>query len=112
MIVLDCSNDAFDADMNVDGNKPESVVNLTGNKNGVLAAAWVCFAIGASWLWSLVTGQVEIQPNFEQFCAILQLGGKILKFMSALNLHLTHFILCLFSCLLVAVRTYSKLILH
>ena len=56
--MLFCSNDAFDADMNVDGNKPESVVNLTGNRNGVLAAAWGCFAVGASWLWSLVTGQV------------------------------------------------------
>lgn len=54
---LNLSNDAFDADMNVDGNKPESVVNLTGNRNGVLAAAWACFAVGGTWLWSLVTGQ-------------------------------------------------------
>lgn len=53
---LNLSNDAFDADMNIDGNKPESVVNLTGNRNAVLATAWVCFAAGVSWLWSLVTG--------------------------------------------------------
>ncbi len=44
--LLVCSNDAFDADMNIDGNKPESVVNLTGNRNGVLATAWACFAVG------------------------------------------------------------------
>jgi len=54
-----CSNDAFDADMNIDGNKPESVVNLTGNRNGVLATAWACFAVGVAWLWSLVTGPVR-----------------------------------------------------
>ena len=54
-----CSNDAFDADMNIDGNKPESVVNLTGNRNGVLATAWVCFAVGVAWLWALVTGPVS-----------------------------------------------------
>lgn len=53
---LNLSNDAFDADMNIDGNKPESVVNLTGNRNGVLATAWACFAVGVVWLWSLVTG--------------------------------------------------------
>ena len=59
-ILLVCSNDAFDADMNIDGNKPESVVNLTGNRNGVLATAWACFAVGVAWLWSLVTGPVRI----------------------------------------------------
>ncbi|DBA80500.1 TPA: hypothetical protein ACH3X1_007771 [Trebouxia sp. C0004] len=53
---LNLSNDAFDADMNIDGNKPESVVNLTGNRNGVLATAWACFTVGVAWLWSLVTG--------------------------------------------------------
>ena len=58
-ILLVCSNDAFDADMNIDGNKPESVVNLTGNRNGVLATAWACFAVGVAWLWSLVTGPVR-----------------------------------------------------
>lgn len=48
--------------MNIDGNKPESVVNLTGNRNAVLATAWVCFAAGVSWLWSLVTGPVRDLP--------------------------------------------------
>lgn len=57
---MNCSNDAFDADMNVDGNKPESVVNLTGNRNGVLAAAFASFAVGVAWLWSLVTGPVSM----------------------------------------------------
>lgn len=54
-----CSNDAFDADMNTDGNKPESVVNLTGSRNGVLATAFACFFVGLLWLWSLVTGPVS-----------------------------------------------------
>ena len=46
--------------MNVDGNKPESVVNLTGNRNAVLVAAWACFAVGVSWLWRLTTGWVRM----------------------------------------------------
>lgn len=54
-----CSNDAFDADMNVDGNKPESVVNLTGNRNAVMIAAWSCFAVGVASLWRLTTGWVR-----------------------------------------------------
>lgn len=62
-LCMNCSNDAFDADMNVDGNKPESVVNLTGNRNGVLAAAFASFAVGIVWLWSLVTGPVSMQPH-------------------------------------------------
>ena len=62
-LFIHCSNDAFDADMNTDGNKPESVVNLTGNRNGVLAAAFACFAVGVTWLWSLVTGTVRIVWN-------------------------------------------------
>lgn len=36
---LDCSNDAFDAEMGVDAAKPESVVNLTGDRVAVLWAA-------------------------------------------------------------------------
>ena len=54
-----CSNDAFDADMNVDGNKPESVVNLTGNRNAVMIAAWSCFVVGTASLWRLTTGWVR-----------------------------------------------------
>ena len=46
--------------MNTDVNKPESVVNLTGNRNAVLATAFASFAVGTFWLWSLVTGQVSI----------------------------------------------------
>ena len=46
--------------MNTDGNKPESVVNLTGNRNGVLATAWVSFTVGVTWLWTLVTGSVSV----------------------------------------------------
>lgn len=60
LVCMNRSNDAFDADMNVDGNKPESVVNLTGNRNGVLAAAFASFAVGVAWLWSLVTGPVSM----------------------------------------------------
>ena len=62
---MSCSNDAFDADMNTDGNKPESVVNLTGNRNGVLATAVASFTVGILWLWSLVTGPVSI-PQIHQ----------------------------------------------
>ena len=65
IFVMNCSNDAFDADMNIDGNKPESVVNLTGNRNGVLATAFASFAVGLMWLWSLVTGAVSI-PQKQQ----------------------------------------------
>ena len=56
--------------MNVDGNKPESVVNLTGNRNGVLAAAWACFAVGAAWLWSLVTGAVRAPSHASTHCPV------------------------------------------
>ena len=45
--------------MGVDSDKPESVVNLTGNRNGVLAAAWGFFSIGVTWLKYLVTGAVS-----------------------------------------------------
>ena len=60
---MKCSNDAFDADMNTDGNKPESVVNLTGSRNGVLATAFAAFAVGVGWLWSQVTGPVSTRQH-------------------------------------------------
>ena len=46
-----CSNDAFDAAMGVDAAKPESVVNLTGNKNAVLWAANI-FLVAALAIFS------------------------------------------------------------
>eukprot|EP00891_Asterochloris_glomerata_P004453 jgi/Astpho2/4453/Aster-00063 len=53
---LNLSNDSYDADMDVDGDKPESVVNLTGNRRAVFWAAWACFFAGTAWLGGLVTG--------------------------------------------------------
>ena len=45
--------------MDVDGDKPESVVNLTGNRTAVFWAAWACFFAGTAWLGGLVTGLVS-----------------------------------------------------
>ena len=45
--------------MDVDGDKPESVVNLTGNRRAVFWAAWACFFAGTAWLGGLVTGLVS-----------------------------------------------------
>ncbi|KAL3145751.1 hypothetical protein ABBQ38_015130 [Trebouxia sp. C0009 RCD-2024] len=75
---LNLSNDAFDADMNTDGNKPESVVNLTGNRNGVLATAFACFAVGIIWLWSLVTGPaVQGDPRIAVMLGVAIVLGYI-----------------------------------
>ncbi len=52
------SNDAFDATTGVDGGKPESVVNLTGNRSGVLALANVFLAVGGLLLWRPVSTAV------------------------------------------------------
>jgi 1,4-dihydroxy-2-naphthoate octaprenyltransferase len=49
------SNDAFDASTGVDKSKRESVVNLTGSRNGVLAAAKLFLALGA-WLLATAVG--------------------------------------------------------
>lgn len=47
---LACSNDAFDAATGVDEHKHESVVNLTGNRNGVLLTAKLFLAAGLGLL--------------------------------------------------------------
>ena len=47
-----CSNDAFDAQMGVDGDKPESIVNLTGNRLGCLWVANAFLAAGCSLVFS------------------------------------------------------------
>lgn len=49
------SNDAFDAATGVDAAKAESVVNLTGSRGGVLAAAKLFLAAGA-WLLATAIG--------------------------------------------------------
>jgi 1,4-dihydroxy-2-naphthoate octaprenyltransferase len=41
-----CSNDAFDAETGVDQTKPESVVNLTGNRTAVLLLSKAFLAAG------------------------------------------------------------------
>ena len=47
---LNLSNDGYDAETGVDANKSESVVNLTKNKEGVLALAWALLAAGVGVL--------------------------------------------------------------
>ena len=54
------SNDAFDATTGVDGDKPESVVNLTGNRGGVLALANAFLAAGGLLLWRSVSAAVRL----------------------------------------------------
>ena len=56
-----CSNDAFDAATGVDDNKPESVVNLTGDRRGVLALANAFLAAGGLLLWRTVSSAVSPQ---------------------------------------------------
>jgi 1,4-dihydroxy-2-naphthoate octaprenyltransferase len=49
-----CSNDAFDADTGVDQSKPESVVNLTGNRPAVLLLSKAFLAAGVGVLsWGI-----------------------------------------------------------
>jgi hypothetical protein len=44
------SNDAYDSETEVDKAKRESVVNLTQNRDGVLAVARVCLVLGGALL--------------------------------------------------------------
>lgn len=53
-VFLNCSNDAFDAETGADIKKAESVVNLTGNRAGVLALANAFLLGGAGLLAKLV----------------------------------------------------------
>ena len=97
---MSCSNDAFDADMNIDGNKPESVVNLTGNRNGVLATAFASFAVGIFWLWSLVTRSVSIPQTPQQCdvwhnCACIMYHAHLLMFICRLFMATRGFQSCL-----------------
>lgn len=43
---LNLSNDAFDADTGVDEKKPESIVQLVGNKGSVMVLAWTLLLVG------------------------------------------------------------------
>lgn len=43
---LNLSNDAYDAETGVDKEKKESVVNMTGSREGVLASAYGCLLFG------------------------------------------------------------------
>ena len=54
-----CSNDAFDAQMGVDGDKPESIVNLTGNRLGCLWVANSFLAAGCALVFSAMLGTVS-----------------------------------------------------
>lgn len=51
---LNLSNDAFDAAVGVDGDKAESVVNLTNNRVGVLWVANAFLVAGGLLLWQVV----------------------------------------------------------
>jgi 1,4-dihydroxy-2-naphthoate octaprenyltransferase len=47
---MPCSNDAFDAATGVDTHKPESVVNLTGSRTGVLLLSTLFLTAGCGLL--------------------------------------------------------------
>lgn len=51
-----CSNDAFDAETGVDRSKPESFVNVTGNRPAVFAAAVAFFMAGVALLGRFIGG--------------------------------------------------------
>lgn len=55
---LNLSNDAYDAETGVDKGKKESVVNMTGSREGVLVAAYTCLVLG---IIGLVTGSWQVQ---------------------------------------------------
>jgi len=57
-----CSNDAFDAAVGIDGDKAESVVNLTNNRVGVLWVANAFLAAGILMLWQVVKQVVGSIP--------------------------------------------------
>ncbi|KAG1664632.1 hypothetical protein FOA52_011769 [Chlamydomonas sp. UWO 241] len=59
---LNLSNDAFDAATGVDKSKRESVVNLTGNRTGVLVAANALLLGGVSLLYALLAGGGDARP--------------------------------------------------
>lgn len=59
---LNLSNDAFDAETSVDETKPESVVNLTGNRNLVLLGSIAAFIAGTGVLATSL-GSVNYQTS-------------------------------------------------
>ena len=69
------SNDAFDATTGVDGDKPESVVNLTGNQGGVLALANAFLAAGGLLLWRAVSAAVRLGNAVLPFHAVTLHSG-------------------------------------
>ena len=70
LLLVVASNDAFDASTGVDGGKPESVVNLTGNRNGVLLLANAFLVAGAALLWRLVS--TAVRPSLAPCCPLPQ----------------------------------------
>lgn len=60
---LNLSNDVFDSSTGVDRNKPESVVNLTGDWKKVFLAANVFLLTGAGLLFSIVSSVVRFHEN-------------------------------------------------
>ena len=68
---LNLSNDAFDADTGVDVNKPESVVNLLGSKNLVLAIAWTSLLVGVSLFLRISTHAGDPSVLLKLLLAIL-----------------------------------------
>ena len=72
------SNDAFDASTGVDRSKPESVVNLTGNRQLVLCASLVFLAAGTALLAKLIsaTGDMRITTRLAMsiLCGYLYQG--------------------------------------
>ncbi|GBF97481.1 hypothetical protein Rsub_10404 [Raphidocelis subcapitata] len=72
---LNLSNDAFDATTGVDKSKAESVVNLTGNRTAVLAAAKAFLAAGL-WLLGAYVGAANDWRTRSAQLTALQLSYK------------------------------------
>ena len=67
-----CSNDAFDAHTGVDGGKAESMVNLTGNRTGVLLLANAFLLSGGALLWRLISSAVRTSHPFIESLQLFQ----------------------------------------
>lgn len=58
-----CSNDAFDASTGVDQHKAESVVNLTGNRIGVLLLSKLFLLAGLGLLGSSIAAAADVRVS-------------------------------------------------
>jgi len=99
---LNLSNDVFDSSTGVDRNKPESVVNLTGNWKKVFLVANVFLLIGAGLLFSIVSSVVRFHENSCWYIVSMAFDFPGSFYCSQINLQAKLFML------LFAVATYTK----